>query len=111
MSGYGLDERAQFAVTQVFQLSEVSNPGTMDGINLHIQIDESIFHASTVSLPGAYEFKDYHFGTENERSDANSANILAAKKQVYHYGHMIDKFDGSGQTSERSSLCTSTLVS
>lgn len=73
-----------------FPLSLSLNPPT--GISLHVQVDNSQNIPEQNSLPiwtGFDNIKANNFGTSAERQDPNSANILAAKRLVYHYALFI----------------------
>jgi hypothetical protein len=94
-----------------------ANPGVLTGVNLHIQLDESLPHVNVLSptgsgpnsgaVPGFDQIKYWHFGTPNERVTYNVAtntetgpwgtpatgeNMRNVKAQVFHYmvfGHNL----------------------
>ncbi|MGH9922093.1 MAG: hypothetical protein ACRD38_05025, partial [Nitrososphaerales archaeon] len=82
-------------VITAFANAPVSNPDGTNGINLHVLVDDQIPHQDTTSIPdgslgGDFQIlKTQWFGTLAERQSTNSANILAAKRLVYHYNLWI----------------------
>jgi hypothetical protein len=80
-------------VTRAFAAAPVTNPDGRSGITLVILLNEEIPHENLISFD-AFEtaIKNKWFGTRAERTDSNAANILAAKRLVYHYalfGHQL----------------------
>jgi hypothetical protein len=67
--------------------SLVNNPDGLDGINLHVQLDD--VDIPLEDFPNVWtEFdsiKDEWFGTANQRADSNWENMEDAKKMVYRY--------------------------
>lgn len=77
------------AITDVidsFDNAPLSNPDGATGINLHVDVDEEVTHQSTTSTTDLVNIRNSNFGTATERADPNSANIIPAKRLVYHYG-------------------------
>ncbi len=73
-----------------FAISPVSNPDGLDGINLHIQVDNAMAHFNCITVWSGFDsLKSALFGTTSERADPNASNILAAKRLVYHYGLFV----------------------
>jgi hypothetical protein len=73
-------------VVRAFQNSPVCNPDGINGITLHAQLDESISEEPITDLnPDVPRLKEIHFGSQEQRADPNSANILQAKETIYHY--------------------------
>jgi hypothetical protein len=68
-------------VINAFASAPVSNPDGNDGITLHLLVDEPLRHVEQIGPSVDRTF----FGTNAERNDNNNANIIAAKKLVYHY--------------------------
>jgi hypothetical protein len=100
-------------VIREFEDAPVCNPDGSKGINLHIELDDQIDnHKDSIIVfekingewketwRGFDEIKNVYFGNITQRSDDdNSMNILAAKRQVYHYGlfgHTFDNRPNSG---------------
>jgi hypothetical protein len=73
-------------VRDSFEHAPVTNPDGFNGINLHAEVDEQISHQPTTSVANLVSIRDSNFGTVAQRADPDSANILAAKLTVYHYG-------------------------
>ncbi len=70
-----------------FAISPVSNPDGLNGINLHIQVDNAMAHFNCITVWSGFDsLKSALFGTSSQRADPNASNILAAKRLVYHYG-------------------------
>jgi len=85
-------------VVQAFADSFVSNPDGINGINLHVFIDDSDFlpHVDSINWQGFDQIKEKFFGTISER---NNPLTIAAKKQAFHYcvfGHSLGDTDISG---------------
>jgi hypothetical protein len=100
-------------VVLAFANASVTTPGGTNGIALHMvggdaggYLDEGVDHADSVWFdqrgPGTYDdFQDIklgstgnacgtgstdaHFGTLNDRSSPNCANVIGAKRLVFHY--------------------------
>ena len=69
------------------------------GINLHIDIDEQITHADETTIWSGFDsIKSTNFGTLSQRTDTNAVNILAAKRDVYHYALFIHQQPGSSSS-------------
>ena len=80
------------AVTDVinaFANAPLSNPDSVNGIALHITVNDQIPHVDSINSADVWNYfystKGSYFGTSSERASSNSANILAAKKLVYYY--------------------------
>jgi hypothetical protein len=87
-------------VISAFANAPVSNPDGTNGINLFVQVDEQITHQDRINgVTGLLAIKRTNFGTVAERADPNSANILAAKRLVFHYGPFVhDRSDAPGSS-------------
>jgi hypothetical protein len=87
-------------VINAFSIAPVSNPDGTRGINLFVQVDEEIPHQNAINgVTGLLAIKRTNFGTVAERADPNSANILAAKRLVFHYGPFVhDRSDFPGSS-------------
>jgi hypothetical protein len=89
------------------------NPDGTKGINLHFDMAgaDEIPHQNSITVyeivngtwyptwSGFDEIKDEWFGNATERSSDNSANILDAKRKIFHYvvsGHTFDNQPNSG---------------
>ena len=74
-----------------FRNAPVTNPDNVNGITLDYNLNDEnngqgIPHQDLVTLNFLQDrIKPEWFGTEDQRNDPNAANILAAKKHVYHY--------------------------
>lgn len=87
------DSEAINAVKTAFKNSPVKNPDNKEGINLHIDIDEEIPHQNVIKAWDDFDsIRNNHFGNQTQRSDANSANILGAKKLVCRYCLFVHEF-------------------
>jgi hypothetical protein len=95
------------SVVEAFRKAPVCNPDGIDGIRLHVQLDEQIPHQDSIALTvngietwnGFYDLKDQYFGTALERLDTNKDPLLLAKNNIYHYvifGHTFDNRGNSG---------------
>ena len=92
-------------------LNNVINSFANQGIRLHIQTNEQAlahnndlaFEPCTIpatgSTPDFDDVKLVHFGTAAERGDANSVNILNAKRFVFRYTLFVHNLLGLGGTS------------
>jgi hypothetical protein len=70
-----------------FRNAPVSNPDGSTGITLSVQLDNQIPHQDLTTLDQLKNtIKPMWFGTDQERSSPNRANLLSAKAQVFHYG-------------------------
>ena len=98
-------------IRRAFDIAPVNEPhSTRPGINLVVNVDDEVVpHQDTTQFindrtwPGFDAIKSRMFGTEDQRVDPNSANILDAKKDVYHYVlfiHARSNFPDSSGTSE-----------
>ena len=89
----------------------VCNPDGIKGIRLHFEIGDEIPHQDSITVyepingywketwRGFDDIKDRYFGNLTERSSNNSANILDAKRQIYHYvifAHTFNNQNNSG---------------
>ena len=73
-------------VVDSFANSPVLNPDGIDGIDLHVDIDDMILHQDTTNLANLIAIKSQQFGTNAERFSPDSINIIKSKQLVYHYG-------------------------
>lgn len=72
--------------------SSVNNPDGLKGINLHIDLDESIPHQDNLVMWSGFDsLKENHFGTPTERQDEAK---IEAKKYFYRYGIFIHNQEG-----------------
>ena len=78
-------------VVNSFANAPVENPDNIDGINLHISIDEEAVWnwPEQISWDDFYNIKDAKFGS---REDRNNPNIIKAKKQVFHYCLLANRY-------------------
>ncbi len=81
----------------------VNNPDGNPGINLFAELspDDLPIPDSTWTSTWwtkFFETKKQFFGTDRERSDSNSANILEAKRLVYRYCIFADRHDIGGSS-------------
>lgn len=87
------DTEAIEQVKTAFKNAPVKNPDNTEGINLHVDIDEEVPHQNVIKMFDDYDtIKTAHFGSETQRNDENSENILEAKKQVYHYCLFVHQY-------------------
>lgn len=87
------DTEAINDVKTAFRNAPVKNPDNTEGITLHVDIDEEIPHQDVIKMFDEYDtIKTAHFGSETQRSDPNSVNILEAKKLVYHYCLFVHQY-------------------
>lgn len=83
-------------VIAAFDNAPVSNPDGIDGINLHLELNEEVTHQDTLSFDAGFNsIKTTNFGTVAERGSGNAVNILEAKKRVYHYNLWVHNQPGS----------------
>jgi hypothetical protein len=86
------------AITNVinsFAKADVTNPDRKPGITLHVLVNEQIPHQNTINdLSGLAAIKNTRFGFAIERASPNAANIIAAKKLVFHYGLLVHSLAG-----------------
>jgi hypothetical protein len=76
-------------VINAFANSPVTNPDYINGINLHVIIDEEIPYKEVLSsFNEFYSLKSSYFGLQNERSNSKT---IEAKKQVFRYGLSVNK--------------------
>jgi hypothetical protein len=81
-----------------FANSPLPNPDGNKGISLHVQVNEQVAHQDTTDLAGLRAVKSNNFGTAEERSNSNHANIIAAKQQAYHYSLFVHSQPGSSSS-------------
>lgn len=81
-----------------FSKAPVSNPDNNPGINLHVVVDEEVVHKSTTDMPQLMNIKSTNFGTNEERADPNSNNIISAKNLVYHYAVFVHSQPGTSSS-------------
>ena len=87
MASHRPDQNAVDDVIAAFASAPMVNPDGLQGIDLHVLMDDEILHQET--LNGFEEFdaiKADVFGTAAERADPNWENIREARKRVYRYG-------------------------
>ena len=87
-------------VVTAFNNAPVSNPDGVPGVRLHVQVDEQVPHDNDLN-PVFAEFdaiKATNFGTSAQRSDANAANILDAKRLAYHYSLFAHQYNGGSSS-------------
>ncbi|MEJ2241900.1 MAG: hypothetical protein P8Y18_07140 [Candidatus Bathyarchaeota archaeon] len=86
-------------VEESFAKAPVSNPDNVNGINLHILRSEGVGTGpEKISWNEFYDIKNEKFGDPDER---NNANLIKAKKQVFHYCLFANKqVDGSSGRGE-----------
>ena len=102
------------AVTDVitsFGNAPVANPDGTLGIRLHIQTDEQALNhnnnfafepctgSAITGVPDFDATKLNSFGTATERANANTVNILNAKRFVFHYNLWVHGLLGKGNQS------------
>jgi hypothetical protein len=79
-------------VINAFNNAPVTNPNGVNGINLHIDIDEQITHQNNITWETDFNtIKNSNFGTATERANANT---IAAKRMVYHYNLWAHNYNG-----------------
>ena len=73
-------------VIAAFANAPVSNPDGVEGINLHVLIDEAIYAedlgVNEISWTKFYQIKKEHFGTIDEQPNHHA---IEAKKQIFRY--------------------------
>jgi hypothetical protein len=87
----------------------VDNPDGVDGITLHVLLDETNI-PNAIWAVGFSEFDAIKqntypaiaggFGTVADRASSNAANILAAKRLVYRYCIFADQYGTSGSSGQ-----------
>jgi hypothetical protein len=89
MSGYAPNLLAISDVIDAFAKSPVENPDSVDGINLHVVVDETVPWKELLNVwADYYSLKNKYLGTEEERSNPNA---IQAKKMTFRYCLFIDK--------------------
>jgi hypothetical protein len=86
-------------VIESFDNAPLSNPDGVTGVNLHVDVDEEIGHQDTTNTINLINTRNANFGTNVQRADPNSANIISGKLLVYHYalfGHSQPGTSSSG---------------
>jgi hypothetical protein len=99
-------------VIAAFAAAPVPNTVGGPGINLHITVDEAVPFSTDLAFvgctaSGSPDFdtvKAAYFGTLAERSNANSVNIIAAKRLGFRYSLFINNLLGLDGTSGCSEL-------
>jgi hypothetical protein len=99
MTGLAPDPRAIQGVVDAFAavprtLLPSPNPDSLDGITLHVEVDETGLPVAPWSDPPWGEFAQFkrdHFGTPVERL---SVDVIAAKRRVVRYGPFVQQFGG-----------------
>ena len=88
------DQTAINSVVRAFRDAPVTNPDNVQGINLHVMIDEELEHVDEITFDEfRTKIKKENFGTEDDRSDPN---VIAAKKMVFHYCLFAHNQTGGG---------------
>jgi len=86
MAGHAPRNDAINDVVTAFANASVPNPDGTTGITLRVDVDEQLAHQDTISVWGDFDtIKAAAFGSPAQRASSNAANILAAKRRVYHY--------------------------
>jgi hypothetical protein len=76
-------------VIAAFAKAPVSNPDLINGVNLHVVIDESLPFNELLAGWGEFQsIKSSHFGTVLEQSNPKA---IQAKRQVFRYGLSVHK--------------------
>ncbi|MFC1487958.1 hypothetical protein ACFLRN_09780 [Thermoproteota archaeon] len=79
-------------VVQAFRNAPVKNPDNVQGINLHVIIDEELEHVDEITFDQfRTQIKTENFGTEDD-----DPNTIAAKKMVFHYCLFAHNQTGGG---------------
>jgi hypothetical protein len=82
-------------VVASFANAPVSNPDMVNGINLHVIVDEQVPEKAVLANWGDYySIKNKYFGTIDEHGTADVAgnvNAVQAKKLVFRYCLFVDK--------------------
>jgi hypothetical protein len=92
------------SVVESFRNAPLCNPDGINGIRLHVQLDEQIPHQDSIPLPGLsdwsafYELKDQYFGTTLEKLDPNKDALLLAKNNIFHYVIFAHTYENSGSS-------------
>jgi uncharacterized repeat protein (TIGR01451 family) len=91
----------------------VHNPDGQDGINLHATLDDT--NIPLAGFPNVWadfdKVKAAYFGTDAERNDPNSVNILKARALVYHYCLFADTYGDKASGDYYSSGLSRGLIS
>ncbi|OWY72739.1 hypothetical protein B7486_05050 [cyanobacterium TDX16] len=111
MTGHGPQQTALNDVIAAFAAAPVTNPDGTAGINLHLAVDETdltpedwdimidVDSDGYLDWPAAFDpVKSAHWGTMSQRLDANSVNVLAAKKQAYRYCIFAQTYGGGASS-------------
>jgi len=93
MNGKRPNPEAIEDVEAVFSSARVSNPDNIEGINLHVLIDEGVPWKEFVSFADYYDLKNKYLGTQEERLNNNS---IQAKMMVYRYCLFANKLSING---------------
>jgi len=97
-------EAALQDVINAFANAPVSNPDGVDGINLHVIVDEEIAHQDVINVWADFDtIKDARFGTSAERSSPNWDNIESARRLVFRYclfAHQYNPYPSSSGIAE-----------
>jgi hypothetical protein len=99
-SSWGHDHRPHASaindVVQAFRNAPVNNPDNVQGINLHVIIDEELEHVDEITFDQfRTQIKTENFGSEEERSNSDT---IIAKKMVFHYCLFAHNQTGSGSS-------------
>lgn len=95
MAGVPFQRSALDMVRTAFANAPVSNPDGLNGIDLHIQIDDIVPFQEYIDdeFTDFRAIKDQNWGTVEERTHAtNAENILKAKKRAFRYCLFANKF-------------------
>lgn len=111
MTSHRPNQEAIDQVVAAFANAPVTNPDNVNGITLHVQVDESITHMTDTPFPGLNlagkqgfdQIKAVSFGTSSERgTDAWWSNTgWKQKKQAFHYVLFVHQQRGT--TNDQSS--------
>jgi len=84
----------------------LGNPDGLDGITLHILLDETDIplEAWTDARASYSQIKQERYGTAAERADPNRDNLLGAKAKAYRYAVFADSYVGPGGGSTSTGL-------
>jgi len=81
-------------VINAFAAARVSNPDDLDGINLHVLVDDQIPHQDAISVWADFDnIKDTYLGTLIERSSPNWENIRSARRLVFRYCLFVHQYN------------------
>ncbi len=96
MAGVPFSEDALDMVRTAFANAPVGNPDELNGIDLHIQVDDTVPFRETIDdrFVDFNNIKIQYWGTAAERTHpTNADNILDAKKRAFRYCLFANRFD------------------